>query len=197
MTNSYHQLQELGDPIFEKVPSNPRLSFRWHTHSYPAPLARWNFHPEYELHLIRKSHGHYVVGDHMGRFGPGNLVLIGPNLPHCWYSDLAADTEIVYQRDVVIQFRGEWLQAVIQTCPELVCLQPMLDDCERGVLFTGSQAANAAQKIQAFGDMPGWARISTFIHLLGSLADNNYRLIASADYRLRHTATHSEQIDTL
>ena len=197
MSDTYQQLKELGDPVFEKVPNDPRLSFRWHTHSYPAPLAKWNFHPEYELHLIRRSHGHYVVGDYMGHFGPGNLVLTGPNLPHVWYSDLNAHDPIIYQRDVVLQFRGEWLQSLMHVCPELESVKTMLDDCERGVLFTGSGATSAARQMKSIGNMEGWERVSTFIGLLGALSRNNYRLISSQNYRLRHTGAHSEQIDAI
>lgn len=197
MSEAYPQPGKMGDPVFEHISHDPRLSFFWHTHGYPAPLAKWNFHPEYELHLIRCSHGHYVVGDYVGRFGPGNLVLTGPNLPHCWYSDLADDNDVIEQRDVVVQFRGEWLQALMQICPEVCCAKQLIQDCERGVLFTGSDAINAAHRLQAMGEQDGPARVSTLIELLADLAQNNYRLIASQTYRLCHVGVRSEQVDAI
>src|SRR3954447_19214637 len=73
----------------EVVPQDPRYSTRWHCHDYPSPIARWNHHPEYELHLITRSTGRFIVGDRIGNFAAGQLVLVGPDLPHHWISDLA------------------------------------------------------------------------------------------------------------
>ena len=56
------------------------------SHGYPTPLARWHFHDEYELHLIVATSGKTFVGDWIGPFQPGHLVLCGPRLPHNWIS---------------------------------------------------------------------------------------------------------------
>ena len=82
MITSHLNDTPLGAPVFECISQDPKFSFYWHCHDFPAPIARWNYHPEYELHLIRYSSGHYFVGDYIGRFEPGNLVLVGPNIPH-------------------------------------------------------------------------------------------------------------------
>ena len=62
----------------ELVPTLPGTSARWHMHDYPGPYCRWNYHPEYEVHLIQRGTGRYIMGDHIGRFtrrtsGPGRL----------------------------------------------------------------------------------------------------------------------------
>ena len=72
----------------EVIPEDPNHSVRWHQHDYPSPVARWNYHPEYELHLIRKGTGKFIVGDHIGTFEAGHLALVGSGLPHDWVSDL-------------------------------------------------------------------------------------------------------------
>ena len=53
-------------------------------HGAPHPLIRWHYHEDYELHLIVQSRGKVFVGDYIGGFEPGNLVLTGPRLPHNW-----------------------------------------------------------------------------------------------------------------
>ncbi len=55
-------------------------------HGFPTPLARWHFHDEYELHLITATSGKAFIGDWIGPFQPGHLVLCGPRLPHNWIS---------------------------------------------------------------------------------------------------------------
>lgn len=72
------------NPDLEIVPTHRDESFRAWVHDYPHSVAKWHFHPEYEIHLIQASHGKVFVGDHIGDFGPGNLIVTGPNLPHNW-----------------------------------------------------------------------------------------------------------------
>jgi len=45
----------------------------------------WHFHPEYQLTLVLESHGHRMVGDNITPLRPGDLVLVGANLPHVWH----------------------------------------------------------------------------------------------------------------
>ncbi|WP_423822519.1 AraC family transcriptional regulator [Salinisphaera sp. SPP-AMP-43] len=195
MTRLHPRPSELGDPVFENIAHDPRHSFYWHTHGFPSPLAQWNFHPEYELHLIRRSHGHYMVGDYAGRFGPGNLVLVGPNLPHLWFSDLARDDEIIERRDVVVQFRGEWLEALMRLCPELRRVETLIKDCGRGVRF--DDAAAAATRLEAMEHQDQVSRVSTLIDLLGRLSRSDYRQLASPNYHLGQAGVRSEQVDAI
>jgi hypothetical protein len=45
--------------------------------------------------------GRFIVGDRIDTFAPGHLVLVGPNLPHDWISDVAPG-ESLKGRDVVL-----------------------------------------------------------------------------------------------
>ncbi|TIP54810.1 MAG: AraC family transcriptional regulator, partial [Mesorhizobium sp.] len=74
----------------------------------PFRTVRWHFHPEYELHLVVATTGRYFVGDFIGEFEPGNLVLTGPNLPHNWVSDVPPG-ETVPLRGRVVQFSEEFI----------------------------------------------------------------------------------------
>ena len=76
------------EPDLEVVQIRRGESFAAWSHGYPFRTVRWHFHPEYELHLVVATSGRYFVGDFIGEFEPGNLVLTGPNLPHNWVSDI-------------------------------------------------------------------------------------------------------------
>jgi len=160
----------LGTPAaLEVIEHDPRQSTRWHRHDYPSPIARWNFHPEYEIHLVTHTSGRYVIGDTIGRFEPGQLVLVGPELPHHWVSDLDAD-EVAVGRDVVLQFHDDWIRRCQAVLPELGDLDALLANSTRGIEFGGRTAETGARLLEAIGASSGTRRVSLTFELLGLLA---------------------------
>ncbi|MFE4196932.1 AraC family transcriptional regulator [Paenarthrobacter sp. NPDC056912] len=154
--------------IREVIPADPNHSVRWHEHDYPSPLARWNYHPEYEIHLTRKGPGKFIVGDHVGTFEAGQLTLIGSGLPHDWVSDIEPG-EVLHNRDAVIQFDRKWAEQASSFVPELAEVMPLLDQSARGIEFLGQTAATAAACVEAMGRTTGLERLQHLFHLLAVL----------------------------
>lgn len=153
----------------EVIPADPNHSVRWHEHDYPSPLARWNYHPEYEIHLIRKGFGKFIVGDHIGTFEAGHVSLVGSGLPHDWVSDLEPG-EVLERRDAVIQFDGKWVQQAAATIPELAEVSLLLEQSARGIEFLGTSAREAAAAIEAMGASTGLQRLHHLFELFAILA---------------------------
>lgn len=163
--------------VREVVPRDPRYSARWHTHDYPGVFAKWNYHPEYEIHLVRETWGRYIVGNGIGDFSPGQLVLIGPNLPHNWISDIPHD-RVVPGRDVVFQFLDSWVDRCAALLPELTEIRPLLARASRGIEFAGATAQCAAAELEAIGRSEGAARLT---HIFGMFQV----LVAAAPHECR------------
>ncbi len=155
--------------VRELVPSDPRLSARWHVHGVPSPLCRWNYHPEYEIHLITAGTGRYVIGDRIDLFSAGQLTLVGSNMPHHWISDLEPDQSIP-NRDVVFQFHPQWLQDCAALMPELRDLDSLLARSAQGLEFTGDTALAGAHQLQLIGASSGLQRLQHIFGLLGTLS---------------------------
>jgi AraC-like DNA-binding protein/mannose-6-phosphate isomerase-like protein (cupin superfamily) len=153
----------------EVIPPDPSHSVRWHEHDYPSPLARWNYHPEYEIHLIRKGTGKFIVGDHIGTFEAGHVSLVGSGLPHDWVSDLEPG-EVLEKRDAVIQFDGKWVEQAAALVPEMAEIKPLLEQSARGIEFLGRSAETAAAAIEAMGASTGLERLQHMFELFGILA---------------------------
>lgn len=153
----------------EVIFAQPDQSFRWYEHDYPYALARWNHHPEYEIHLIRKGSGRLVAGDYVGPFKAGHVAMMGPNLPHDWIGDLPLD-EVLDGRDVVIQFHGELIRSMIAMAPELAEYLPLLEQAKRGLEFKGNTAIQARKLIEEIGEAQGAERLLKFFSLLGVLS---------------------------
>ncbi|MFC3703535.1 helix-turn-helix domain-containing protein [Devosia honganensis] len=157
-------------------------SFKAWSHGYPFRTVRWHFHPEYELHLITRTSGKYFVGDFIGEFEPGNLVLTGPNLPHNWITDLPEGT---YSEEfcTVLQFSDAFIRPLIAALPELGGLGAILTASQRGVLFPNAVSVAVEPILKDLIAARGARRIACFmdiVHIL-TLCDKT-ELLAGPHY---------------
>jgi AraC-like DNA-binding protein len=168
-------------PDLERIVMDPTQSFHWNAHDFPSDLARWNYHPECELHLIRRSSGTAFVGDYIGQFRPGNLVLVGPDLPHHWESDRRAG--VVHVRDVALHFDPGLVHRGAQTFPEFAELEPLIKDAQRGLQFHGETARRGAALLERIGVESGLPRLLDFLELMRLLGRSGEREpLASVGY---------------
>lgn len=171
-------------PALEVILNEPQHSFRWYQHDYPFDLARWNHHPEFEIHLIREGSGRLLAGDYIGLFEAGHVALIGPGLPHDWISDLGKG-EVIEGRDVVLQFDGQALMQLRNLVPELNELQGLFRQAAQGIEFSGATRKKAADLLEQIGRSQGFARLCLFLALLQLLAsapDSQRKTLASLQY---------------
>ena len=147
-------------------------------HGFPTPLARWHFHDEYELHLITSTSGKAFVGDWIGPFQPGHMVLCGPRLPHNWISyDLPEGG--VAERDLVIQFAHEPIAQAAAILPELAEALPLLERARHGVEFFG-MSERGREHWLSVKHSRGLARFAAFCDFLADLTRcTDYRLLSN------------------
>lgn len=100
----------------------------------------WHFHPEYELTLITEGTGIRYVGDSIEPFLPGDLVLLGPNLPHTF----ASTATQACAEAVVAQFRSDFLGPAFFDVPNWTPIAALLDRSRRGLLFPAVESDLAA-----------------------------------------------------
>lgn len=170
------------EPDLEVVQIRRGESFKAWAHGYPFHTVRWHFHPEYEIHQVVATSGRYFVGDFIGQFEPGNLVLTGPNLPHNWVSDLPVDVAIPL-RGRIIQFSEEFIGDTMKLMPELSGLGALLESSRRGVLFSGNTSKELAPLMEELVAATGVRRIELFMMILGTLCRARGALpLSSPDY---------------
>lgn len=197
MPDSRAALFEQRPAELEVILPEPDQCFRWYEHDYPYALARWNHHPEFEIHLIRRGSGKLVAGDYIGGFDAGHVALIGPDLPHDWIGDLAPG-EHLPGRDVVLQFDGAALLALRKTLPELGELQRLFEQARRGIEFTGVTAVQAAGFMEDIGAAQGLERLILFLQLINALVkapSQDAHLLASSCYAPTLDARSAERIN--
>lgn len=171
-------------PDLELVQVRQDQSFKVWSHGYPFRTVRWHFHPEYEIHLVTSTSGNRYVGDHIGPFGIGDLVLVGPNVPHNWISDVAPG-ETVEERCLVLQFTEEFIAGCVATFPELRFVERMLKGAAHGIKFGSALSERMEPLMRALLQAEGAKRITLFIEILDHLShDAAHTQLASSDFRL-------------
>ncbi|WP_266206215.1 AraC family transcriptional regulator [Pontibacter kalidii] len=77
-----------------KIPKPSKELIRYQVDCQPYFYDKLHQHPEIQLSCILEGEGKLIVGDYIGRFGPGDIFLLGQNVPHVFRSD-----DAYYQHD--------------------------------------------------------------------------------------------------
>lgn len=166
--------------ILEKISYGPGHAFQYLEFS---PQRRFDcpfhYHPEIELTLIVSSAGHRYVGDHIGRFAAGDLVLMGPNLPHSYVNDERTERA----GSIVMQFLPDCLGAGFFELGEMRPIRALLERSRVGLSFHGPTRERVSGALTQFKGLDGAARLVAFLEILQTLAGSrDYRRLASPTY---------------
>jgi AraC-like DNA-binding protein len=181
-------------PDLERVEPAPGRSFTWEAFDLPSFPYRWHFHAAYELTLITAGQGRRFVGDSIEAFEAGDLVLLGPHLPHTWHSDPHRGHR---SRAVVIRFEPDCLGAEFFGRGELTRIRGLLERSRRGLACGDSAAGRevAAAVVRGCEAQP-FAQLVALLEMLQVLATRGRgRELSSAAYASTARAVDARRID--
>jgi AraC-like DNA-binding protein len=131
----------------------------------------WHYHPEFELTLIVDSYGQRLVGDSIADYRPGDLVLLGPNLPHSWRSGPIKSRAQRIHRAVVVQFRHDFLGEQLFALQEMKDVANLLLQSAAGLAFGHTKIGErAAMSLENFHQLPRARQMVTLLSILLDLA---------------------------
>src|SRR4051812_9057443 len=131
--------------------------------------AMWHFHPEYQLTLVLRSRGHRVVGDNITPLRPGDLVLVGSNLPHVWHQETSRAGGRDEVHAIVVRFLDTFLGEEFLALPEADGVKHLLRRASRGLQVTGKTRAAVEQRLQRLAAARGLSRIVELLAILDLL----------------------------
>lgn len=163
----------------QKVTSPRQASFAFSRKSSSSFPFKWHFHPEYELTLILESSGTRFVGDSNEPYEDGDLVLLGPNLPHTWFSK-SVELEDSRHRAIVIHFAGDFLGEVFSASPEMTEISGLLKRATRGLIFDSRLRDEAAEAMALMEKKEGLERLISLLGVLQGLTRGGRSLSSPA-----------------
>jgi AraC-like DNA-binding protein len=194
MTKSWHYIDRnsvlfdrkhkycVMNPLFEDIGSkrgaNSYVAYRYATAAFPF---LWHYHPEYELTLILEGSGERMIGDSHEYFFPGDLVLLGPGLPHTWVSEMSSAA-------VVVQFSESFVAPILQF-PECDRIRQLLARASQGLAFPagGLGKGDLMASIMRLPAAKAASRITGLLDVLQTLAGSRVgaQTLASPYFQLQ------------
>ncbi|GAB3802187.1 AraC family transcriptional regulator [Spirosoma humi] len=146
----------------------------------------WHFHPQYQLFLVEEGTGTRFIGDSIKPFGPGDLVFLGPNLPHLWRSDqIYFDRQSELKtRGIVVYFTEDFLGNDFFARQEMAQIRQLLDQARQGLEWTKHTRSRAETALhQLTNQAVGFDRVLSLLALLNDLSRaTDYRYLTSPGY---------------
>lgn len=153
----------------------------------------FHFHNAYEIALIIKSSGKRVIGDCIEDFTDGDLVIMGPHLPHVSYTN-SNDSPKVHA--LVVYFHPDWLADVHLNSADFVRFRELVDDMNRGIKILGKTRMKVIRCILKLKNYKGLQRIISILEILEMIsASKEYVCLASEGYSNSYSQKDVKRMD--
>lgn len=185
-------------PLFTHIGKTPRESLIVVKRDVPYFDTPFHFHPECELVYIISGTGKRIIGDKIEVFGPGDMVFLGPNIPHVWYSDSS-----FYQKDsnlhsiaIVLYFSKEIFGETFYHLEESQQLKEFFSKAERGLKIHGTTHELLAPLLINMTESNGLKKIICLMQILECLtASKETDALASITYKNSYDTKDNHKID--
>ena len=127
-------------PHLLKVNKDSVHSFSIRRDTVPYMNNHWHYHSEIEFICFKSGNGTQFIGDSIQRFQAGDVVLIGPFLPHYWrFDDVYFEEGSEACADVsVVHFNENFWGTDFLNLPENKLIKSTLERSKRGIQINGN-----------------------------------------------------------
>ena len=173
-------------PQLLKVPKGLKQSFSIRRDVVLYFYDRWHYHPELELVHIEQGSGTQFVGDNIQHFQSGDLILIGPNLPHYWRCDekyFQGDSSL-YAQATVLHFSENLFGGSFLNLPENIAIYELLEKAKRGMKLFGEENKVVKALLQNLLDQKESNPLIALLQILQTLSQSqDIKPLSNTDYQ--------------
>ncbi len=155
-------------------------SFKSWENACPYLHNPWHYHPECEITYIVKGKGVLFIGDQVFDYNDDTLVMIGPNLPHEWRSNVK-ETPDFYSHSFAVHFNRNFTGEDFYKIPEAVSINHLMERSLRGIVVNDSGSKiKVKKKLVLLLKTKGIERISILLSILNSIVQGQKLEILSS-----------------
>lgn len=168
------------DPVREITPLTVNDCFTMFSRVKSAFNFPLHYHEEFELNLILNAKGaKRIVGDHVDEIDDLELVLVGPNLSHAWFTHKCKSAEI---REVTIQWHKDLFEEKFLQRNQLHFIRKLFDLSAKGVLFSRETIEQIYPRILSLNQKSGFDSVMGLINILHDLSiSRNLRTLSETN----------------
>lgn len=154
----------------------------------------WHYHPEYEIVYIPDGKGQRRVGTNVARYEAGELVFIGPNLPHLNFSyGIEGQFE-----EIVVQLRDDFMGDSFLQKPELATVRRLFERAQAGLTFGVETRQRVGPLLARLPEQAPFERLVTLLQVLQYLANApDAEALHADDVRFDLNPKEKERIDRI
>lgn len=147
--------------VYEKIFVPNKHSFITRRLKMDPNSEKIHSHKNFELNYISSGSGRRIVGNHISSYTSGDLVLLGPNISHCWeVLEMEKDKD---PECIVTHFYENIISSDFFNIPELEEVIDLLKMADSGILFRGPKIVKVAEALARMVELKGLER---YIELL-------------------------------
>ena len=165
----------------------------------PCLDSSWHYHAQYELLYISQSFGIRFVGDNVSHFFPGELVLVGPYLPHLWRNDPSYYKENDSNRvkTIVVKFTSNFIGEGTFNNPEFSGINNMLEQSKFGISFNKRSSESLNDELIGIIDLSPAEQSIKLLDILNRLSVAVDKKVLSFTDMRQYTTENSHRIDAV
>ncbi|MBV4357467.1 AraC family transcriptional regulator [Pinibacter aurantiacus] len=160
----------------------------------------FHFHEVCELNYIVEGSGKSIVGDCIRNYSAGDLILLGPNLPHIWYGDPSECDSIENQtgKAIVVYFPSNYLKMLGLEEPFIQKAENLIEKSKAGVNFPPYASQKIAVLLDKILNATGITKIILFLEIMNILINTKRQeQLSSFAFRLSFNEKDTERMNNV
>jgi AraC-like DNA-binding protein len=151
-----------------------------------------HYHEEFELNFIQNGKGaKRVIGDHIEEIDDLELVLVGPNLPHGWFTHKLKGRQL---HEITIQFHRDLFDDKFLQRHQMSFIRKMFEKSLRGILFSRETTEAITPRLVGLTGKHGFDSVLELLSILHDLSTSrNIRTLSNTSFNNTDTISYNSR----
>ena len=168
-------------PILFKNTTPDENSFVFQEDQVPYFYDKLHYHAEIQITVILKGDGTRFVGSNVSSFAPGDVYMLGPNLPHVFRC-----SNKYYEKNKKLKAHGMSVYFMPNSfgndffdLPEVKKIKRLIGESAKGIIFSSKIRDKVTQLMFEIKESQGFGKLCSLLNLLRVLSETSDKKLIS------------------
>lgn len=166
-----------------KIPWTLDSFVKLQTDELPHFYDIFHQHPEVQITTILSSTGSVFIGDYIGSFKPGEVYVIGANVPHVFKNDQEyyVPNSGLIAKSKTIFFDEAFMGESMMELPEMRELKGCIQEARRGLCFYGKSAGKISNLVLNVFGKSGIAKVISMLEIFKEMQESEEKIYLTTE----------------